>query len=98
MKILFLFCLILFLPLFGCSSETQEGVPSPPLPVAGSDLRGEVSPAYGDLLIQGSIGDASNLIPMLATDSASHDIAGMIFNGLVKYSTKNYYSVCSLNP
>jgi len=42
-------------------------------------------PAYGDLLIQGSIGDASNLIPMLASDSASHDIAGLIFNGLVKY-------------
>ncbi len=42
-------------------------------------------PAYGDLLIQGSIGDASNLIPMLASDSASHDISGLIFNGLVKY-------------
>ncbi len=41
--------------------------------------------AYGDLLIQGSIGDASNLIPMLASDAASHDIAGLIFNGLVKY-------------
>jgi peptide/nickel transport system substrate-binding protein len=33
----------------------------------------------------GSIGDASNLIPMLASDSASHDIASLIFNGLVKY-------------
>jgi len=42
-------------------------------------------PAYGDLLIQGSIGDASNLIPMLASDSASHGISGLIFNGLVKY-------------
>jgi len=85
LKILFLICLTLFLPLFGCSSETQEGASSPSPPVAGSDLPGDVSPAYGDLLIQGSIGDASNLIPMLATDSASHDIAGMIFNGLVKY-------------
>jgi peptide/nickel transport system substrate-binding protein len=42
-------------------------------------------PATGDLLIQGSIGDASNLIPMLASDSASHDISGLIFNGLLKY-------------
>ncbi len=36
-------------------------------------------------MIQGSIGDASNLIPMLASDGSSHDIARLIFNGLVKY-------------
>lgn len=39
----------------------------------------------GDAIIQGSIGDASNLIPMLSTDATSHAIAGMIYNGLVKY-------------
>ncbi len=33
----------------------------------------------------GSIGDAQRLIPMLASDSASGDISGWIFNGLVKY-------------
>ena len=42
-------------------------------------------PAYGDTLITSSIGEASNLIPLLATDGASHDIAGYIYNGLVKY-------------
>ena len=41
--------------------------------------------AYGDILVEGSIGDASNLIPVLATDNASHSISGLIFNGLVKY-------------
>ncbi|MFZ1036849.1 MAG: peptide-binding protein [Smithella sp.] len=35
--------------------------------------------------MQGDIGDASNLIPLLASDSASHNIAGMVYNGLVKY-------------
>jgi len=40
-------------------------------------------PAYGDILVRGEIGDASNLIPLLASDSASHNIAGMVFNGLV---------------
>ncbi len=40
---------------------------------------------YGDIMVDGSTGDASNLIPILSSDSASHDIAGMIFNGLVKY-------------
>jgi peptide/nickel transport system substrate-binding protein len=44
-------------------------------------------PAYGDALIAGSIGEPSVLIPMLAGDSASHDVAGLIFNGLVKYDT-----------
>ncbi|MFQ5455040.1 MAG: peptide-binding protein [Nitrospirota bacterium] len=33
----------------------------------------------------GSIGDAKRIIPMLASDSASGDISGWIFNGLVKY-------------
>ena len=41
--------------------------------------------AYGDIMVEGSIGDASNLIPILSSDNASHSVAGMIFNGLVKY-------------
>ncbi len=40
---------------------------------------------YGDAIVVGSIGDASNLIPMLASDATSHEIAGLIYNGLVKY-------------
>lgn len=43
------------------------------------------TPAYGDILVEGSIGDASNLIPLLASDATSHEIAGLIFNGLIKY-------------
>ena len=42
-------------------------------------------PAYGDIIVEGSIGDASNLIPLLSSDSTSHGIAGLVFNGLVKY-------------
>ncbi len=40
---------------------------------------------YGGQIVVGSIGDATILIPMLATDATSHEIAGLIFNGLVKY-------------
>jgi peptide/nickel transport system substrate-binding protein len=43
------------------------------------------APAYGDAIVSGSIGDASVLIPMLAGDSASHSIAGLIFDGLIAY-------------
>ena len=45
----------------------------------------DTKPAYGDMLIVGSIGDASVLLPVLASDSASGDINGLIYNGLVKY-------------
>ncbi len=44
-------------------------------------------PAYGDAIVVGSIGEPSILIPMLAGDSASHEVAGQIFNGLIKYDT-----------
>jgi peptide/nickel transport system substrate-binding protein len=43
-------------------------------------------PAYGDAIRVGSIGDASNLIPILASDSASHAITDLVYNGLVKYN------------
>jgi len=36
-------------------------------------------------MVEGSIGDASNLIPILSSDSTSHEISGLVFNGLVKY-------------
>lgn len=42
-------------------------------------------PDFGDMLIEGSIGDASNMIPFLASDSASHQVADLVYNGLVKY-------------
>lgn len=65
----------LLLILAGCGPSDKTKVNSP----------GDTKPAYGDIMVEGSIGDASNLIPILASDSSSHEIAGMIFNGLVKY-------------
>ncbi|RKX60381.1 MAG: peptide-binding protein [Thermodesulfobacteriota bacterium] len=43
-------------------------------------------PEYGDALIIGTIADASILVPMIATDVTSHEVAGHIFLGVVKYS------------
>jgi peptide/nickel transport system substrate-binding protein len=42
-------------------------------------------PAYGDTLVEGTIGEASTLIPILASDSASHSVAALVYNGLIKY-------------
>ncbi len=42
--------------------------------------------AHGDTFVTASTAEPSNLIPLLATDSASHDAAARIFNGLVRYN------------
>ena len=68
------FALIL---LWGCTEK--EGGPT------GQDSAASTRPAYGDIIVEGSIGDASNLIPMLSTDSTSHSIGALCYNGLVKY-------------
>ncbi len=51
-------------------------------------LRAQSGPEAGDAIVVGSIGDASRLLPLLATDSASGDIVGLLFNGLLKYSER----------
>ncbi len=63
--------------LAGCTSEQQSTTTSRPRPAA--------QPSTGDAIVEGTIGEASTLIPVLATDSASHAVAGQIYNGLVKY-------------
>ena len=63
--------------LAGCAKGAPEQQPK---------VRGPGGPpAYGDTLVTGSIGEPSTLIPILATDSSSSDIAGLVYNGLVRY-------------
>jgi len=45
----------------------------------------ESVPAHGDRLVEASIGDASNLIPMIAGDASSHAVAGQLYLSLLKY-------------
>jgi peptide/nickel transport system substrate-binding protein len=42
------------------------------------------SPAYGDTLVEASIGDISGLIPNITSDSASHEVGGLIYSNLVR--------------
>ncbi|HKK00874.1 MAG TPA: peptide-binding protein [Desulfuromonadales bacterium] len=63
------------LVLSGCQHQDTSTAPA-----------GKAVPAYGDTLIEGTIGDASTLLPVLATDSASFDVSGLIYNGLVRYN------------
>jgi len=46
------------------------------------------TPETGDAIVVSSIGDASRLLPLLASDSASGDIVGLLYNGLVKYNER----------
>jgi peptide/nickel transport system substrate-binding protein len=78
---LFLFCLRLitqgsFLFLTGCRPDQ---LPEPALTSV------DLAPAAGDAYVSASLGDASRLNPLLASDSASGEIVGMVYNGLVKY-------------
>lgn len=53
--------------------------------VTVEDETADATPAYGDTLLMGSIGEPSNLLPVLASDSASNDINSLVYNGLVRY-------------
>ncbi|MFH2120398.1 MAG: peptide-binding protein [Pseudomonadota bacterium] len=75
-RIVLIGSMILFLAVTACGPKEPGRAP------AGSAA---AAPAYGDIMVEGSIGDASNLIPLLASDSTSHEIAGLVFNGLIKY-------------
>jgi peptide/nickel transport system substrate-binding protein len=62
------------LPLAACSrSEEAAGSPIP-----------EGGEAYGDTLVEASIGDISGLIPNITSDSSSHEIGGLIYSNLVR--------------
>jgi len=65
---------LLLLILCGCKDQKSTEAPT-----ASTD------PAYGDTIIFGTIGDASNLLPVLASDSTSSEVNGLVYNGLVRY-------------
>ena len=56
--------------------------------LAPSTARAATLPETGDAIVDSSIGDASRLLPILATDSASGEIVGLLFNGLLKYNER----------
>lgn len=72
-----LFLILVQAGLGGCGRTDRDSI---------AKRASDTVPAYGDIMVEGSIGDASNLIPLLASDNASHEIAGMVYNGLVKYN------------
>jgi len=71
---------LLLIVLSGCENRDVT------LPVASGNDSG---PVPGDTFIEASIGEPNNLLPVLASDSASSSINGYVYNGLVRYD-KNF--------
>ncbi len=67
----------LFLLLAACSGGKPES--------AGKGTVVSDVPAYGDAIVEGSIGDVSGFLTAVTTDASSHEAAGYVFNGLVRY-------------
>ncbi|PLX89919.1 MAG: peptide-binding protein [Desulfuromonas sp.] len=61
--------------LWGCNQTEQATLPAAT----------PSGPVRGDTFIEASIGDASNLLPVLSSDSASSDISSLVYSGLVRY-------------
>lgn len=76
-RICFFILILLTVSAFAACDKTPQNHNAAP--------KADKPPAYGDILVRGDIADASNLIPILASDEASRAVAGMVFNGLVKY-------------
>ena len=69
-----------------------EGKPAPAASAGPKAARADASPGanpgpprFGGRLVEATIGEPSNLIPPLASDSASHEVADLIYVGLLKY-------------
>ena len=57
-----------------------------PLSAAADDEEGSMPPTDGDRILLGSIGEASNLIPYLTADSASHEVADLLYVAPLRFN------------
>ncbi len=67
---------LLLLLLFGCNGTQETEHPG---------VEKVLTAEFGDTFIEASIGDASTLLPVLASDSTSSGITGLVYNGLLRY-------------
>ncbi|TCK61791.1 peptide-binding protein [Seleniivibrio woodruffii] len=73
--------LLLAAAVFGCGQKKSGESGEPEV----SRKRNVPNAVYGDAMVESLLGDATGLIYNITSDSASHDVAGKIYNGLVKY-------------
>ena len=76
---------LLAIALYGCGGSGKEQTAESQAQAMKPAVQKTDKPAYGDMIVRGSIADASVLLPILANDGASFGIIGLVYNGLVKY-------------
>lgn len=69
-----------------CCTALGYAAPSAPSKRPTTVQVAQEGPAYGDRIIFGSIGDASNLNPYLSSDSSSHEVANLLFVAPLRYN------------
>jgi len=62
----------------GCGRPAEGGADE------GQTRAEDDKPARGDSLIEASIGDVSGFIPNITSDSASHEVASLVYSGLLR--------------
>jgi len=62
----------------GCGRPAEGGADE------GQTRAEDDKPAHGDSLIEASIGDVSGFIPNITSDSASHEVASLVYSGLLR--------------
>ena len=88
-----LICFVFMLVATGCGNSGNEAVNATgkaPAAVAGnasqeSAAQQDASPQYGGRLVLGTIGDFSNMIPILTSDAGSHEIAKHLYVAPLQY-------------
>jgi len=89
-KISFLALFLLAALLSGCGNEdkaqnaSESQSPAPAAQSVSETPPAAAGPVDGDSLVSATIGEPSNLIPALSTDSSSSQINNRIYNGLLK--------------
>ena len=81
------FFLFFFFLLFFSGCESFESSPTPPPGQVNTDTQVlDTRPQQGGRILFGSIGEPSNLIPPLASDGASHELADYLYVALLRYN------------
>ncbi len=79
-------CLLALILAGGCQDRPESKTapaPAEPAPAAGT-APAAPTPVNGDTMVTASIGEPSNLIPALASDTSSTAITEKVYNGLMK--------------
>lgn len=75
---------VVLMGLAGCSAPEDKAPAAGRNATAASPVAA-AAPEPGDRLVTGTIGEPSNLIPMLASDAPSHEVGGLLYVSCLKY-------------